>query len=87
MKDLKIYFIIAIILVVGIVLVRLETIRLGYVYQSVKKIKKTKLESFYKLKLIYAETSSPVKITIKAKKMGLIKPTESQFRYIKMMEN
>lgn len=83
MKHLKLFFIVGTIIVMGVVWVRLEKIRMGYVYQTLKKSKKNKLEEFYKVKLIYAETVSPIKMEIKAKGLGLIKPREEQFRYIK----
>ena len=44
MKGLKYLFIIGIFVVIGVVWVRLEKIRIGYLYQSLDAKKKEKLE-------------------------------------------
>lgn len=87
MKGIKFFFAIGILLVIGVVWVRLEKIRIGYLYQSLNRQKKEKLEKYYREKLIYAEMLSPAKIEVKAKRLGLVKPKESQFRYLDNIED
>jgi cell division protein FtsL len=63
--------------------IRLEVVRLGFEHQRYVKQKKDVTDRNKQLKIEYANTLSPSKMEQYAKEsLGLVEPSEKQFRYI-----
>jgi cell division protein FtsL len=63
---------------------RLQVVKLGYEHQRVAQAKKQLIEESRQLSLKYAELVTPARLERYAReKLGLKKPDEKQFRFIK----
>ena len=82
-KERALFFLILFAGVILFVWIRLEVVRLGFEHQSYIKQKKEALEKNKQLKLEHANILSPSKIEQYARdNLGLVEPSEKQFRYI-----
>ncbi|MBN1115407.1 MAG: cell division protein FtsL [Oligoflexia bacterium] len=69
---------------IGYLWTRLEVIRYGYEYQDLASIKKKLIEENRRIRLQYARELSPERVEAYAReRLGLDKPVEKQFRYLK----
>lgn len=78
------FFLIVGLVFIGFLWLHLENRSLNYEHQLLVVDKKKIVEENKKLQIEYAGSNSPIKIEKQAKEdLGLIKPKEKQFRYIK----
>ena len=82
--DIVFFIVILMLGVTGYLWSRLQVVSLGYDHQQLVSMKKKALEENRQLKLKYADLASPARIErYSREKLGLVKPSEKQFRYIK----